>query len=82
MADQNLAWVRAPVTWGMIPGWSDTDWSTEVMAPGLLSKGFLIDPIECLPLVLYDLLWDFVNMQATQGVSFMIFLSFFGITPL
>ena len=51
----------------MIPDWEETFWSIEVMAPGLVSEGFLIDPLECFPLVLYGLLWDFPNMQATQG---------------
>ena len=50
----------------MIPGWADTIWSIEVMAPGLVSKGFLIDPPESLPLVLHIHLWDFTNRQDTK----------------
>ena len=82
MAAQNLAWVRAPVTWGMIPGWVETLWSIEVMDPGLVSEGFLIDPLECLPLIPHGLMWDFTNMQTGQGENFLILLSFLGITPL
>ena len=82
MATQNLAWVRVPVTWVIVPGWIDTTWSIEVMDPGLLSEEFLIDPLESLPLVLYGLLWDFPNIQATQGRSFMILMSFLDIIPL
>ena len=70
MAAQNIAWVRAPVNWGMRPGWEDTIWSIEVMAPGLVSEEFLIDPLDCFPLVLRGQLWDFPNIQATQGGKF------------
>ena len=52
------------------------------MAPDLVSGGLLIDPLECLPLVLHGLLWDFKNMQVSQGGSFMILLSFLGIIHL
>ena len=52
------------------------------MAPGLVSKLFLIDPLECLPLVLHVFLWVFPNIQATQGGSFMIILIFLGIITL
>ena len=52
------------------------------MDPGLVSEGFLIDPPEHLPLVLNGLLWEFPNKHATQGGSFLIFLSFLGIIPL
>ena len=51
MAAHNLQWVRSPVTCGIRPGWVDTIFSIEVMAPGLVSEGFLIDPLECLPFV-------------------------------
>ena len=66
----------------MIYGWEETIWSIEVMSPGLVSQGLLIDPPECLPLVLHGLLWDFPNKQATQWGIFMILLSLLGITPL
>ena len=66
----------------MRPGWADTIWSIEVMTLGLVSEGFLIDPLEHLPLVLHGLLWYFPNMQATQGGSFLILMSFLGIIPL
>ena len=71
-----------PVNSGMIPGWEDIIWSIEAMAPGMISEGFLIDPLECLPLVLHGLLWDFPNIQATQVGSFLILLIFLGIIPL
>ena len=79
---QNIAWVRAPVTWGMIPDWEETIWSIKVMAPVMVYGGFLIDPPECLPLVLHGPLWDFPNKKATQGGSILIFLSFLGIISL
>ena len=66
----------------MILGWADTIWSIEVMAPGLVSKGLLIDPLECFPLVLHGLLWGFPNMQATQRVGDLILLIFLGTYPL
>ena len=66
----------------MSPDWADTICSIEVMAPGLFSEGFLVDPFGCLPLVLHGLLWDFTNIQATQGGSFMIFLVLLVIIPL
>ena len=62
VAAQNLECVRAPVTWGMSPGWEETIWSIEVMAPGLVSEGFLIGPLECLLLVLHGILWEFTNI--------------------
>ena len=74
--------VRAPVTLGMIPGWADTIFSIEVMSPGLVSEGFLIDSPGCLSLVIHGLLWDFQNRQATQGGGVLIFLRFLGIIPL
>ena len=52
---------------GVSSGWVETLWSIEVMAPGLVSKGFLVDPPERLPLVFHGLLWEFSNRQATQG---------------
>ena len=62
MDAHNLAWVKAPVTWVMSPGWAETIWSIEVMAPGLVSEGFLIDPLEFLTLILHGLLWEFTNI--------------------
>ena len=53
MAAQNIVWVRAPATWGMRPGWAEIIWLIYVMALGLVFEGFLIDTIECLPLVLH-----------------------------
>ena len=78
VATHNIVWVRTPVTWGMIPVWAETIWSIEVIAPVLVSEGFLIDLLEFLPLVLRGLFWDFPNMQAIQGESFLIFLIFLG----
>ena len=78
----NLGWVRIPVTWGVSPGWAETIWSIELMAPGLVSEVFLIYPPECLPWVLHGLLSDFPNKQATQGRSFLVLLIFLGIIPL
>ena len=52
------------------------------MEPGLVSKGFLIDPSKCLPLVLHGLLWEFPNKQVTQGGIFLILMIFLVITPL
>ena len=66
----------------MIPGWEEITWSIKVMSLGLISEGFLIDPHECLHLVLHGPLWDFTNMQATQVVIFLILLIFLGIIPL
>ena len=79
---QNLVWVKSPVTWVVIPGWADTIWSIEVMAPDLLSEVFLIDPPDCFPLVLYDLVWDLSNKQATQEGGYLILLIFLGIITL
>ena len=70
MDAHNLVWVISSVTWGVIPGWSETIRLIEVISPGLVSKGFLIEPLYCLPLVLQELLWYFTNKQATQGGSF------------
>ena len=70
MSSQNIAWVRSPMTWGTIPGWAETIWSIEFMAPSLVSKGFLIDMLDFLPLVLHGILWDFPNMQASKGGEF------------
>ena len=58
--------VRAPVTWVTNPGWVEIITTIELMAPGLVSKGLLINPPEFLILVLRRLLWDFPNSQATQ----------------
>ena len=66
----------------MSSGLSYTIWSIEFMALGLVSKVFLIDPIECLRLILHVILWDLSNMQSTQGGIFLILMSFLGITPL
>ena len=52
------------------------------MDPGLVSEGFLIDTLECLPLVLHGLLWYFPNNQATKGGGVMILLIFLGIITL
>ena len=41
----------------------------EVMAPGMVLEGFLMDPPESLFLFLHGLLWDFINRKATQGVT-------------
>ena len=79
---QNPACIRSSFTWGMVPGWVDTIWSIDVVAPGLFSKVFLIDLIEYLPLVLHGLFCYFPNMQATQGGIFLILLIFLGIIPL
>ena len=57
MADQNIVWVKFLVTWVMSSGWEEKIWSIEFMAPGMVSKGLLIDPPESLPLVLHGLLW-------------------------
>ena len=65
MADQNLGWVKAQVTWGVIPGWVETIWSIEFIALGLVSESFLINPSDNFLLVLHGLLWDFTNIQAT-----------------
>ena len=42
----------------MIPGWEDIICQIEVMALGLVSEGFLIEPAELLLLVLHGILWD------------------------
>ena len=82
VAAHNIAWGRTPFNGRMIPGWADTIWSIEVMAMGQVSKGFLIDPPECLPLVLHGLLWYFPNKQVTGGGSGgLILLSFIDNTP-
>ena len=47
LAEQSLAWVRATVTWVMSPGWEETIWSIEVIAPGMVSEDFLINPHKC-----------------------------------
>ena len=52
------------------------------MEPGLVYEGFLIEPPECLPLVIHGIMWDFPNIQATQVGSFLILLIFLGIIPL
>ena len=72
MASQNLTSVRSPVTLEMIPGWKETICSIEVIAPGLVSEGFLIEPPENLPLVFHGILWGFPSRQGTQGGSFLI----------
>ena len=82
MSAHNLAWFISPVTWGMMPVWTETIWSIEVMDLGLVSEGLLVDPPECLPLVLYGFLWDFPNKKATHMASFMILMSFIGIIAL
>ena len=82
VAAKNISWVIAPVTWGMIPGLTDIIWSIKVMAPGLVSEGFLMDPPECFTLVFNGLLWYLPNRQATQGGSFLTLLIFLGIINL
>ena len=52
------------------------------MTLGLVSTGFLMDPPDRLPLVLHGLLWDFPNIQATQGGGFWRFMRFLDIIPL
>ena len=66
----------------MKPGWTDTTRKIEAMDLGLVSEGLLIDPLDCLPLVLHGILWDFTNKQSKQGGSFLILLRFLGIIPL
>ena len=63
---QNLPWISNPVVWGVSPGWEDIIWKIEVMAPGLFFGVLLIDPPECLTLVLHGLLWYFPNRKVTQ----------------
>ena len=82
MAVHNLVWVRAPLTWGVIPGWADTICSIDFMSPGLVSKSFLIHLPDCFYLVLHGLLWGFTNRQATQGGGVLTLLVFLGIIPL
>ena len=82
MAEHNLVWVITPVTWVMIPGLEDIIWSIEFMSLGMVSKVFLIDPPERLPLVLHGLLWDLTNSQVSQGRIFLTMMSFLGIIPL
>ena len=65
MAEQKLEWEIAPVTWGVIIGWSDINWYTEIMDPGLLSEGFFMDPLDLFPLFLHALLWDFPTIHNT-----------------
>ena len=66
----------------MSHGWADTTWSIKVIAPGLVSKGFMIYPPECLPLVLHGLFWELPNRKATQGGSFLSLLRFLSIISL
>ena len=51
----------------MIIRWEDIICSIKVKALRLVFEGFLIDPPECFTLVIHDLLWDFPNIQVTQG---------------
>ena len=51
----------------MSTGWEEKIWSIEVMVPGLVSKGFLVDLPDCLHLGPHGILCDFPNKQATQG---------------
>ena len=81
MDDQKLAWVRDPVTRGMNPGWEYIICSMQAMSLDLFPEGLLIEPLECLPLFLHVIFGDFPNKQATQGGSFLIFLSFLCIIP-
>ena len=52
------------------------------MDPGLVSKGFLMDPPESFPLGLHGLVWDFLNMQAAKEGIFLTFLRCLGVIPL
>ena len=52
------------------------------MGLGLVSGGFLIDPLGCFPLVINGLMWYFPNRQATQSGSFLTFMRFLGVKPL
>ena len=70
------------MTWIIIPGWAYIICQINVMNLGLVSKGFLVDPPDRLPLVFHGLLWDFPNSQATQGGFFLSFLRFLDISPL
>ena len=63
MAFQNLSWVSDPVNCGIIPGWADIKCSTDFVAPGMLSNGFLVGPHGRLPLVLHGFLWDLPNSK-------------------
>ena len=58
-----------PVTWETIPYLVDTICFIEVVAPGLVLEGFMMDLAKSLTLVLHGFLWDFPNMQTTQGVT-------------
>ena len=66
----------------MIPGWAETIRSIKVVVPGLVSSVFLVNPPEHFPLILHGLLRDFPSIQATQGDSFLILMSFLGVIPL
>ena len=82
VADQSLLWVRSPMTQVISPSCADNIWSIKLMAPVLVSEGFLMDPPQHLPLVLHVLLWVFPYSQATQGGLGQTFLSFLGIINL
>ena len=67
MSSQSLEWVSYPVTWMVIPGWTEIIRPTEVMALCLLSEVLLIHPNLFFPLLLHEFLWDLPNIQANQG---------------
>ena len=67
MASHNLLWGISPETWGMIPDWEDTIWSTEFMVPGLVYEDFMVDLHGWIPLILHKLLWESPYRQAMQG---------------
>ena len=68
------------MTWGVIPGWAETIWSIEVMALGLVSKGFLIDPPDCLPWYYMASCGTFQKKTGdTRGVGYLILLNLPGI---
>ena len=48
----------------------------------MVSEGFLINPPECLTLVLHSMLLGFTNRQATPGGGFLTLLIFLGIITL
>ena len=54
---KNLAWVGAPVTWGVVYGWFYIIWLIEVMASVLVSGEFLIDLPECIYLFPDVFIW-------------------------
>ena len=95
--EHSSSWISGPqkqwlyrIFRGLYPqwlgGWSLVGQITydkfKVMEPGLVSKGFLMDPPDHLPLVIHGLLWELSNRQAKQGGIFLTLLSLLGIRPL